>query len=99
MSFIKNGTKNDIIKASPKTIAPIKLNLLYAPANRALNFFLSLVAFGLYNEYNKKANELEIAYERKYGPINLSDNIGLENMPWAWIKNPWPWEYVKECDC
>lgn len=45
----------------------------------------------LYNKYNEKANKLTMDYERKYGPIDLSDNMGLESTPWAWIKEPWPW--------
>ena len=45
----------------------------------------------LYNEYNKKEKILNDEYERKYGPIDLSDAEGLSMTPWAWIKEPWPW--------
>ena len=45
----------------------------------------------LYNEYNKKEKMLNDEYERKYGPIDLSDAEGLSMTPWAWIKEPWPW--------
>ena len=45
----------------------------------------------LYNEYNKKEKMLNDEYERKYGPIDLSDTEGLSMTPWAWIKEPWPW--------
>lgn len=48
-------------------------------------------AIRLYNEYNKQEKMLNDAYERKYGPIDLSDNEGLSMTPWAWIKEPWPW--------
>ena len=48
-------------------------------------------AIRLYNEYNKQERMLNDAYERKYGPIDLSDNEGLSMTPWAWIKEPWPW--------
>lgn len=48
-------------------------------------------AIKLYNEYNKKEKMLNDEYERKYGPIDLSDSEGLSMTPWAWIKEPWPW--------
>lgn len=48
-------------------------------------------AIRLYNEYNRQEQMLNNAYERKYGPIDLSDNEGLSMTPWAWIKEPWPW--------
>lgn len=48
-------------------------------------------AIRLYNEYNNGEKMLIDAYERKYGPINLSDTNGLSMTPWAWIKEPWPW--------
>lgn len=48
-------------------------------------------AIRLYGEYNKQEKMLNDAYERKYGPIDLSDNEGLSMTPWAWIKEPWPW--------
>lgn len=44
-----------------------------------------------YNEYLRKEKKLNDEYERKYGPIDLSDNEGLGMTPWAWIKEPWPW--------
>lgn len=45
----------------------------------------------LYNEYLKEEKRLNDLYERKYGPIDLSDEEGLNMTPWAWIKEPWPW--------
>ena len=48
-------------------------------------------AIKLYNEYNKKEKMLNDEYEIKYGPIDLSDSKGLSMTPWAWIKEPWPW--------
>ncbi len=49
-------------------------------------------AINLYNKYNREAKEIEMSYENKYGPLNLSDNNGLESAPWAWIQKPWPWD-------
>ena len=48
-------------------------------------------AIRLYNEYNMQEKRLNDEYERKYGPIDLSDNEGLSMTPWSWIKEPWPW--------
>ncbi|MEE0699282.1 MAG: spore coat protein CotJB [Bacilli bacterium] len=48
-------------------------------------------AIRMYNEYNRQEKMLNDQYERKYGPIDLSDNEGLSMTPWAWIKEPWPW--------
>lgn len=46
----------------------------------------------LFKEYNKKVDELTLNYERKYGPICLSDNEGIKNTSWNWIDKPWPWD-------
>ena len=45
----------------------------------------------LYNDYLRSEKKLEREYEEKYGPLNLSDDSGLNVTPWAWIENPWPW--------
>lgn len=45
-----------------------------------------------FKQYNDLANDLTIEYENKYGPICLSDNLGIKNDFWNWINNPWPWD-------
>ena len=45
----------------------------------------------LYNKYLKEEKMLNDEYEKKYGPIDLSDEQGLNLTPWSWIKEPWPW--------
>ena len=45
----------------------------------------------LYNMYLNEEKKLNDEYERKYGPIDLSDEQGLNLTPWAWINEPWPW--------
>lgn len=45
----------------------------------------------LFNDYRKKANELRIQYESKYGPLNLASD-SLDQTPFMWEKNTWPWE-------
>ena len=46
------------------------------------------------NTYNNYSNSLKkniYEYENKYGPIT-SNSQALNNMPWAWINGPFPWE-------
>ena len=89
MTYIKptiNNEKDDMLyKISEVCFAAHDINLYldtHPNDTKAIN---------LYNEYNNMSNELISNYERKYGPINLSDNIGLDKIPWAWINKPWPW--------
>ena len=63
--------------------------------------YIDLEVEGPYCEETLKQLADEETYRKKMLPednrcwtlvhADLSDNIGLENMPWAWIKNPWPW--------
>ena len=89
MTYIKpviNNEKEDMLyKISEVCFAAHDINLYLDTHPNDVN------AINLYNEYNNMSNELIASYERKYGPINLSDNIGLEKTPWAWINKPWPW--------
>ena len=43
------------------------------------------------NEYLNEEKRLTSEFEKKYGPLNLSDD-GLNVTPWAWIEEPWPWK-------
>lgn len=45
----------------------------------------------LYSNYINEEKRLCDLYEKKYGPIDLSDTNGLDVTPWSWIKEPWPW--------
>ena len=45
----------------------------------------------LYNNYKNEEKRLLDSFEKKYGPINLSDSSELNEAPWKWINNPWPW--------
>ena len=51
-------------------------------------------ALEMQRKYVKRAKELREEYAECYGPLNYKEGSGLE-----WVKNPWPWEYMKECDC
>lgn len=50
-------------------------------------------ALEMKNKYVKRAGELRNEFEECYGPLNYREGSGT-----AWVKNPWPWDYV-ECDC
>jgi len=45
----------------------------------------------LYNQYRTEKNKAIMQYEQKYGPLSLNSNA-LETVPWAWDRQPWPWE-------
>lgn len=55
-----------------------------------------------YNSVIKEADMIRAEYERNFGPI-CSFRSAAPNNKWAWIDNPWPWEYCfnysieKEC--
>lgn len=65
-------------------------------ASHDLNLYLDThpndsSAIKLYDDYNRQTKRLTDEYERKYGPLDLSDEQGLSKTPWTWIKGPWPW--------
>jgi spore coat protein JB len=51
-------------------------------------------AIKLYNDFVPKYKALVAEYESKYGPLS-TDTVDKNNM-WAWIKDPWPWDYEGE---
>lgn len=68
----------------------------FAFAAHELNLYLdvnpddsSMIA--LFNDYRKRAIELQKQYESLYGPLTInSDN--LEQTPFMWENEAWPWE-------
>lgn len=44
-----------------------------------------------FNQYRNKCIDVTKEYEKKYGPLSLS-SYELENYPFNWINEPWPWE-------
>lgn len=47
-------------------------------------------ALELYRSYQKLLQELTAAYEQQFGPLtHASPGKG----PYAWVDDPWPWEY------
>ena len=45
----------------------------------------------LFNDYRKKANELTMEYEKKYGPSTVNSNQ-MNSNAFDWENAPWPWE-------
>lgn len=63
-------------------------------AAHELNLYLDLnpddeTMLSLFNDYKKRANNLMMEYENKYGPLTISsDNLSS----FLWEKQDWPWE-------
>jgi len=47
-------------------------------------------ALELYQAYQKMYHEGMMMYSKKYGPLN---HRTPSEGPYAWINDPWPWEY------
>ena len=78
-----------------KLLLEIMQNAFYA---HELNLYLDIYPndanrIKLYNEYNKKTNDLISKYNNTYEPLTLSGNE-LNEVPWSWEDSPWPWEGV-----
>lgn len=82
---INNERMRDLYKLQEISFAAHDLNLYLDTHPNDSN------VIRLYNEYNRQEKMLNDDYERKYGPVDLSDNEGLGKTPWSWIKKPWPW--------
>lgn len=44
-----------------------------------------------FSNYLKEEEKVKREYQAKYGPIEV-DSEANTVYPWAWNKNPWPWE-------
>ena len=101
-----DNSKNDYrLGTLPGTMAP--LAMAYTPmqksvdpayeSNEALSrgtLFPGLddkQAFEMYQTFLALAKEAHDRYIRKFGPVLKRDMLGLEC--YAWLDNPWPWDY------
>lgn len=50
-------------------------------------------ALELYRQYQKIYHEGMMEYSRKYGP--MSHGMPSDQEGYAWLDDPWPWEYGK----
>lgn len=48
-------------------------------------------AFAMYQTFLSLQCEARARYVKKYGPITQSDMLGMSS--YAWLDNPWPWDY------
>lgn len=45
----------------------------------------------LFNQYLHQKKEIKEKYEKEYGPLTINSST-LNQVPWAWGTNPWPWQ-------
>lgn len=45
----------------------------------------------LYEENVKKGQQAQLAFEQKYGPLQVQNTDS--KIPFEWLQGPWPWEY------
>ena len=102
--FLKgNAFRNEYIPYKNYKVAKVDINsereemLLniseYCFMMHDMNLYLDIhptdkEALNKFNEYRNKANELMMKYERKYGPLMVSDSD--VNKSFNWVSN-WPW--------
>ena len=54
------------------------------------------MALEYFNKYNNMRKEIAKEYSEKYGPLTRFDNNS--DRSWQWIKSPWPWENMEDCN-
>ena len=84
------------IKFTPKNDREAKLYnvMCYHHAIVDMNLYLDThpndrKAFNYLKELIKEEEMAKKEYIRKYGPLNISEDLGEK---FEWIKNPWPWD-------
>lgn len=91
----KNYQPARIIPTSEQQELLLNLDQM-AFAAHELNLYLDVhpdnrEALKEFNEMRKMALDALETYEEKYGPVMITSNQ-LENYPFAWVENVWPWE-------
>ncbi len=84
-----NSRKNELMKLSSVQFSAWELHIYLDTHPNDQN------AIKMYNEYMSEYKTMLQEYENKYGPITASQNSIAED----WLKDPWPWDVGKECDC
>jgi len=82
---INNERDEMIVNIGQISFAAHELNLYLD------NYPFDKEALSLFNKYNKMATDLIKNYERKYGPLTVSGEVGM-NTPFRWENEKWPWE-------
>lgn len=52
-------------------------------------------AFQLFRSYGELYEKGKKEYEKMYGPLSLTS--AAEGERYAWMQDPWPWEYAANC--
>ncbi len=47
----------------------------------------------MFRKYTNEAEILKAEYEKKYGPLTVSNSYEAD-----WLNDPWPWENQRSCD-
>ena len=53
-------------------------------------------AFDMYQTFLALRKEARKRYAKHYGPITQCDMLGMSE--YAWLNNPWPWEYQSKME-
>jgi len=98
-----NAFKEQYIPYKNYKIARVKINsekeemlfniMEYSFMMHEMNLYLDThpsneEALSMFNEYRNKTNELVMKYERKYGPLMVSNSDNAKSFNWI---NEWPW--------
>ncbi|MCM1052430.1 MAG: spore coat protein CotJB [Ruminococcus sp.] len=78
-----NEKENDLYKVMALSFAINDLNLYLDlhPDNKEV--------FTLFKKYIEEKEKLCKEYEKKYGPLELTNTIGSK---YNWLNSPWPWD-------
>ncbi len=86
MTSLSTLSKQELLRGIQMAAFAVKEAQLFLdthPTNKeALTYF---------DRYNKRKMELTAEYNRRFGPICLT-NYETNGETWDWVKGPWPWE-------
>ena len=94
-SQYKNYTPQSLNPKTEKEKKLIELQSICFAAHE-LNLYLDLhpedqTMATLFNDYRRKADNLQREYEEQYGPLTV-DSAAMEKGTFDWVNSPWPWE-------
>lgn len=86
-----------MVNKNEKPLTPLTELQTMAFAIQELALYLDthrddLEALELYRAYQKMYNEGQKKYESMCGPLNHKH---VDDGPYRWLDDPWPWEYAK----
>lgn len=86
-----------LVNTNEKPITPLSELQVMAFAIQELALYLDthrddVEALELYRTYQKLYNDAKDAYQKCCGPLN---HHSVTDGGYAWLDDPWPWEYAK----